>query len=53
MTRKDFQLIASTIAKMKSSDDHLYIADMFATDLASTNQLFDRKRFLEACGVEQ
>lgn len=48
MTRKDFELIASTIRGFEPFV-RLHIADEFATALASTNPRFDRARFLAAC----
>jgi hypothetical protein len=50
MTRKDYELIAATIADVM--DDPLArreAAFAFASQLASTNQRFDRQRFLNAC----
>jgi hypothetical protein len=53
MTRKDFQLIADTVGGMTylSETDRATIAHDFADSLANTNPLFDRARFLAACGV--
>lgn len=59
MTRRDFQLISATLARVRSNlpasplfqdaaDRHTYaLADV----LAGTNPKFDRKRFLTASGV--
>lgn len=53
MTRKDFELIASTIAGLFPGQPghRLTVADRFADQLATTNARFDRERFLRACGV--
>lgn len=61
MTKKDFELIAATLKATRASyaphwdanlfracDDH---AKAMASALASTNERFDRSRFLAACGV--
>jgi hypothetical protein len=61
MTRKDFQLIADAIAGMH--DKHpgvgytvngaMYLfAQHLADALATTNERFDREKFLKACGVK-
>ncbi len=53
MTRKDFELIASAIADLYWIGDlnRLAVAERFADKLTSTNAMFDRERFLKACGV--
>lgn len=63
MTRKDFKAIAEIIKGnvefIKQTDGHCYncrerirnIADELADYLSTQNPRFDRKRFLEACGV--
>lgn len=54
MTKKDYELIAGTIAKMKSLvGEQLYVADLFADTLAKHDPRFDRDKFLQACGIEQ
>ena len=50
MTRRDFELIAATIAAM-AAFDRQFCARAFANALAGTNPQFDRDRFLRACGV--
>ena len=64
MTKKDFELIAGTIRDLRLADDTIepprqisevhrqFVARRFANDLRATNPLFDRARFLKACGVE-
>ena len=57
MTRKDFELIASTIRNMPSHAASLRTARescarAFADALGATNPRFDKARFLKACGVE-
>lgn len=54
MTRKDYLIIASAVAKMQSlGENQLYVADMLASELAKTNTRFDREKFMKACGVQQ
>ena len=48
MSRKDFELIATTIKSLPNRDQN---AVAFADALRSTNPLFDRDRFLRACGA--
>lgn len=47
MTRKDFQLIADVLAKTNAPADVIL---SMAAALAGTNRLFDRQKFLAACG---
>ena len=57
MTKKDFVLIARTLSHMfaqgawcmDDADDRLRTARLFADNLADTNPLFDRARFIKAC----
>jgi hypothetical protein len=57
MTSKDFKLIAATIADLNLVDAHgmhpldlrEMIAKRFADQLGTTNNRFDRGRFLKAC----
>lgn len=50
MTRKDFQLIADTIAETATTKAQLLaFATAFADQLAKTNPRFDRQRFISAC----
>ena len=59
MTRKDFQLIADTIAEMNENHPEFHrigvsaiVAHRLADALAGTNDRFDREKFLTACGVK-
>lgn len=55
MTRKDFVLIAEAIKEITATDypqDRKDKAELFARVLATTNPLFDRDRFITACGVK-
>jgi hypothetical protein len=60
MTRKDYVLIAQTIADLMSDfnnggDDSVslsLVAQELADTLAKDNPRFDRDRFLVACGVK-
>jgi hypothetical protein len=54
MTRKHFELIARVLdaAMYLGPDDHKQLAHEFAVELADTNSMFDRERFIKACGVE-
>ena len=50
MSRKDFQLIASTIALLDiDATTRRTIADAFAYRLAGHHHRFDSKRFVAAC----
>ena len=51
MTKKDFELIAATIAYLPAGPARRETARLFADALATTNPRFDRARFLRACGV--
>lgn len=68
MTRKDFELIAAVVARERTNARTLPLkvavkeARIAAVDgtayalahaLATTNPLFDRSRFLRACGVPE
>lgn len=61
MTRKDFQLIADSIASMQLQDYtpfnqtilRTYIAKQFADALRATNSRFNRDKFMMACGAEE
>ena len=54
MTRKDFELIAATIARVdigeNNEDARCAMAEEFSRILGATELRFDRKRFLRACG---
>lgn len=61
MTRKDYELIAATIASLRDSGGAGRefttrtvdtTAHRFADALAAENGRFNRARFLRACGVE-
>jgi hypothetical protein len=63
MTRKDFELIATTLRHERPDRDGSRWADgardawstivlQFADALATTNRSFDRARFLAACGMD-
>ena len=56
MTKKDFELIATVIQKVREDlwdvrPDRVgeYVSAAFATVLAETNPRFNRDRFLRAC----
>lgn len=50
MTRKDFVLIASTVASLPvNKETRKAIARDFAIALETTNPAFDRDRFVTAC----
>lgn len=59
MTKKDFILIARVLSESKENRNRLVetpqvfdrVAQRMADALADTNPLFDRGRFLTACGV--
>jgi hypothetical protein len=58
MTKKDFQLIADVIKNLSDTADNVgapisreALAKVFAAGLRSTNDRFDRERFIRACGV--
>ena len=51
MTKKDYILIAATIEDINQKKAKgVRIAELFADALRNTNPLFDRERFLKACG---
>ena len=52
MTRKHFQAIADTIAEIENTFERENVALKFAKMLPQFNGMFDRQKFLEACGVE-
>lgn len=50
MTKKDFKLIAQTVRSLPFAFQvKKEIAEAFAATLTTTNSLFDRHRFVEAC----
>ena len=58
MTRKDYQLIAGALKDALGAVDHphrtgaVLAAQELAYRLRDDNPRFDRKRFLEACGLD-
>jgi hypothetical protein len=55
MTRKDFELIASTLKTFREYADDRSAIDALSRDFAdrlkATNQQFNRDKFLRACGA--
>lgn len=57
-TTKHFNFLAQTIGELHTVS-HMHLSDVaeiagyFASCLESTNPLFKRDKFLEACGVEE
>lgn len=53
MTKKDYELIADTLSRSDRTNWRGYIdlCEDFAIALSATNPLFDKQRFLKACGV--
>lgn len=51
MSRKDFNALALAIRPVDPLPVRQALAERVADYLRSTNPLFDRKRFLEACEV--
>lgn len=54
MTRQHFAFIAETIKDLRQSmtaGTHIVCARTFAAELSRTNALFNREKFLRACGV--
>lgn len=61
MTKKDFELIANTFmqyftdlqaGKLESEASVSLFGERLAEALATTNPLFNKRRFLDACGIE-
>lgn len=56
MTRKDYELIAKAVVKLREaglySGDCKMVAEQLADSLITTNPRFDRDKFLQACGIE-
>lgn len=58
MTKKDFQMIADVLRVYADDGDpaaesmHRAICNRFADRLFATNPLFNRGKFLAACGVK-
>jgi hypothetical protein len=53
VTRRDFALIAETIASLPGDTDQVTLAAAFALRLRTTNPRFDTLRFLDACGLAE
>jgi hypothetical protein len=61
MTRKDFELIASTLSRWKVKKDiyspaYIMWSNLcrdFAEEMKISNSRFNVEKFLRACGVEQ
>ena len=51
MSKRDFELIATTIREHKQGKRTMRLADSLADALATTNSRFDRKKFIAACSV--
>ena len=52
MTKKDFQLVANILKLHTSTHTAQALALDFAQAFHRTNPRFDKKRFLDACGLE-
>jgi hypothetical protein len=52
MTKKDYELIASTVRALADPFVRGVVARAFARTLPATNPRFNSLRFLEACGVK-
>jgi hypothetical protein len=53
MTRKDFTLLAASIAKRESADERRLIAVTLMEFLTEQNPRFDPEKFLRACNLEE
>jgi hypothetical protein len=53
MSRKDFVLIAETMASIKNVEARRIASYALADSLPETNVRFDRRRFLNACNVSK
>ncbi len=54
MTKKHYIVVAKllkAISGLVSASEHQRVCEEFATELGKFNPLFDRERFLLACGV--
>lgn len=51
MTRKHFKEMAEIILKIRDNSDRKRTAELMADFCAGQNPLFNRSKFLEACGV--
>lgn len=51
MTRRHFEAIAAITASISNDETRRMVATKQADYLATTNDLFDRSRFLTACGI--
>ena len=53
MTRKDFQTIADIVKMHGTSPTAIAMALDFTQVFSKANPRFDKKRFLDACGLER
>lgn len=51
MSRKHFRAMAAIIKDIKDQTERKRVAEEMADLCASSNSLFSRSQFLEACGV--
>lgn len=49
MTRKDFKLIAEILRQIPDTKQRFKAAVFSADKLATTNDAFDREKFMDAC----
>lgn len=49
MTRKDFKLIAEILRQIPDTKQRFKVARFAADKLATTNDAFDREKFMDAC----
>ena len=55
MTRKDYELIAEVLKNSSEIMDNIsmaFLIDNFAQELAKGNSLFNRDKFINACGAD-
>ena len=53
MSRKNFRVIAERISQISDHEERRESAEHTARALAKSNPRCDKKRFLEACNLEQ
>jgi hypothetical protein len=53
MTRQHFQFIAETVSDIPAPTIRWLVANLFADRLSSTNNRFDRNRFMQHCQAEE
>jgi hypothetical protein len=51
MTRKHFEAMAAITAKISNDQTRSFVAHAQADYFATVNPLFDRQKFLTACGL--